>query len=105
MKFEIDRVKSGQKIKKLMKERQLTPQDLRRQMNLTCVQTVYRWTDGVNIPTLENFYALSRIFQVPMDELIIGKPDDYEEIQMDQQKERGKKYCERIRKSAKSENS
>ena len=36
------------------------------------MQSVYRWIDGVNMPTIDNLYALSALFQLPIDEIVRG---------------------------------
>ena len=36
------------------------------------MQSVYRWTDGVNMPTIDNLYALSELLQVPIDAIVRG---------------------------------
>ena len=41
-------------------------------MNLSCVQTVYHWLDGTSIPSIDNLYALSSLFKMPMDALVCG---------------------------------
>lgn len=92
MKAEIDREKTGERLRELMAERQVTPQDLKGYLQLNCVQTVYRWLDGINIPTLDNFFALSRMFDVSMDEMLIAKPDPFADVQKENQAERGKLY-------------
>ena len=51
---------------------QMTPADVRRYLDLNCVQTVYRWLNGVNVPNVDNLYALSELFQVGIDEMIVG---------------------------------
>ena len=43
----------------------------------TSVQSVNKWRHAHNIPDIDNMYALSRIFGIPLDELIV--PRDYEE--------------------------
>lgn len=36
-------------------------------------QTVYRWENGTSIPSMENLFAMTRLFKVSMDELIVGE--------------------------------
>lgn len=68
----IDKEKTGARIRVLMKEAQKTPADIQNYLGLSCVQTVYRWLDGTNIPSIDNFYALSQLFQVSVDDMIVG---------------------------------
>ena len=36
------------------------------------MQSVYRWLDGVSMPTVDNLYAISKMLQVPMDSIVCG---------------------------------
>ena len=68
----IDKEKTGKHLEKLMRKNGLTPKDICDYLSLSCVQTVYRWFEGINIPSIDNLYALSQLFQISMDELVIG---------------------------------
>lgn len=68
----IDMKKTGERIQFFMDLHQMTAADIRRYLDLNCVQTVYRWLNGVNVPNVDNLYALSQLFQVGIDELIVG---------------------------------
>lgn len=52
--------------------REITPKDVQEYLGLGCVQSVYRWLDGINMPTIDNLYALSELFQVPIDAIVRG---------------------------------
>lgn len=64
---------TGSRIKKLCKEAGLSPNRLKKELNLSCVQTVYKWFQGENLPSIENFYALSLLLNVSMEELLVFK--------------------------------
>ena len=66
----IDKKKLGSTLKRYMQDRGLTARDVQEYLGLACVQTVYRWTAGISIPTVDNLYALSRLMHVPIDALI-----------------------------------
>lgn len=71
----IDRMRAGQYLKILVQQSGISPRDIQQYLSLTCVQTVYRWMDGVNLPSLDNLYALSRLFGVTMDDMVTGNKD------------------------------
>lgn len=78
MEFPIIDIKAtGQRMKDLCREEGLSVSQIKRQLNLSCAQTVYKWFSGQNIPSIENFYALSLMLGVTMDELLVtkNKPD------------------------------
>lgn len=68
----IDNVKTGERIQKFMRLKNLTAKDIQKELNLTTVQAVYHWINGRCLPSLENLYALSALFDVPMDLLVVG---------------------------------
>lgn len=68
----IDKKRTAGRIRFFMRYQGLKPADIQAYLGLTCVQTVYRWLDGTNIPSVDNIYALSRLFGVRVDDLLAG---------------------------------
>ncbi len=68
----IDAYRTGQNIKRIMRLRGLTVQDIQTYLSLAVPQTVYRWFEGRNLPSVDNLYALSGLFCVPLDALVAG---------------------------------
>lgn len=68
----INKRETGINMRKIMDLRGITPKDVQEYLGLGCVQSVYRWIDGVNLPTIDNLYALSELFQVPIDAIVCG---------------------------------
>lgn len=52
--------------------RGLTVKDIQEYLELSTPQSIYHWFDGRNLPTLDNLYALSELFEVPLDLLVCG---------------------------------
>lgn len=63
---------TGVNLRRIMDTRGITAKDVQEYLGLGCVQSVYRWIDGVNMPTIDNLYALSELFQVSIDEIVRG---------------------------------
>lgn len=68
----INKIQTGKRIAFWMRIHALTPRDVQRYLSLSCVQTVYRWLDGSNIPSIDNLYALSWLFQVKISAILVG---------------------------------
>ena len=68
----IDKKKTGINLRRIMDERGFTVKDVQEYLGLGSVQSVYHWLNGLSIPTVDNLYALSYLFQVPVDDLICG---------------------------------
>lgn len=70
---EIDKCQLGQRLKDILKEKRITARDVQEYLSLSCVQTVYRWIEGVNIPCIDHLYALSILMDISIDYLVAGK--------------------------------
>lgn len=68
----INKRETGVNLRRIMDMRGVTPKDVQEYLGLGCVQSVYRWLDGINMPTIDNLYALSELLQVPIDALVCG---------------------------------
>ena len=68
----IDIKRTGQLIKKIMKEKGLKVEDIQKFLQLGSRQGIYHWFEGKSLPTLDNMYALSELFHMPIDSLLCG---------------------------------
>ena len=68
----IDKRATGINLRKLMDEREIAVKDVQKFLGLGCVQSVYRWLDGVSMPTIDHLYALSELLQVSIDAIVCG---------------------------------
>lgn len=68
----IDKKETGINLRRMLDARDISARDVQEYLNLGCVQSVYRWFDGISMPTIDNLYALSELLQVPIDELVQG---------------------------------
>ncbi len=68
----IDIKRTGQNIKWMMQMRGLTVKDIQEFLELGTPQSIYHWFDGRNMPTIDNLYALSELFHLPVDALLKG---------------------------------
>lgn len=67
----IDIIKTGQRIKQIMRAKGLTVRDLQDYLELATPQSIYHWFDGRNLPSIDNMYALSRLFGVRVDDMLV----------------------------------
>lgn len=68
----INKRETGINLRRIMDMRGVSAKDVQQYLELSCVQSVYRWLDGINMPTIDNLYALSELLQVPIDALVCG---------------------------------
>ena len=67
----IDMVKTGEKIENLRKARGFTVSELQECMGFNTPQSIYKWQKGKVVPTIDHLVALSSLFDVTIDEIII----------------------------------
>ena len=68
----IDPVLTGLRIKKLRKERNITIRQLQEYMGFTTDQAVCKWQRGESLPTVDNLYALSKLYGKSMEDILVG---------------------------------
>ena len=68
----IDKKKTGINLRLMMDKRGFTVKDIQQYLKLGSVQSVYHWLNGVSLPTVDNLYALSYLFRVPVDDMLCG---------------------------------
>lgn len=71
----IDKKLTGVNLRRIMDERCISAKQIQKYLGLGCVQSVYRWLEGTNMPTIDNLYALSELFNVPIDKIVRGNRD------------------------------
>ena len=69
----IDLRKTGQNIKHLREERSISVAALQEYLGLASQQAIYNWQRGTCLPSMDHLCALSHLFSVPMDDILILK--------------------------------
>ena len=54
----INKRETGVNLRRIMDMRGISPKDVQEYLGLGCVQSVYRWTDGVNMPSVSQMAQL-----------------------------------------------
>lgn len=67
----INMVATGMNITRLRKSAGLSVRDLADIFGFATPQAVYKWQNGVAMPTLDNLVVLAAIFNVTMDQIIV----------------------------------
>ena len=68
----LDIAGTGQNIKRIMQLKGFTVKDVQEFLELSTPQSIYHWFSGRNLPTIDNLYALSELFQMSVDALLQG---------------------------------
>ena len=67
----IDMVGTGKNIAKPRKQAGLTVRDLQKIFGFGTPQAIYKWQQGVAMPTLDNMVILSAVFGVSADDILV----------------------------------
>lgn len=68
----LDAKKTGARIKELRKAHHIKVEEVARFMGFESEQAVYKWQRGDSLPTVDNLYALSRLFETSVDDILRG---------------------------------
>ena len=93
----IDKKKTGIHLRQIMDDRGFTVKDIQKYLKLASVQSVYHWLNGLSMPTIDNLYALSALFQMPVDEMICGNRRELSRKLTYSKEERLRVYYEKLR--------
>lgn len=62
---------TGRNIIMLREQCGISVRQLQRMLGFTTPQAIYKWQHGASLPTVDNLVALSAIFAVPIDAILI----------------------------------
>ena len=66
---------TGKRIKKLRMDRQISVMDICEYMGFENPQAVYKWQRGETLPSVDNLFALSRLFDTTVDDILCEKEE------------------------------
>ena len=69
----IDLAATGARIRQLRLKNNLRVEDVSEYMGFESVQAVYKWQRGESLPTVDNLFALSRLFGTSMENILIER--------------------------------
>ena len=67
----IDMVRTGQNIGRLRKQAGLSVRDLQDIFGFATPQAIYKWQQGVALPTIDNLVVLAAVLQVRLDDILV----------------------------------
>ena len=66
----LDLQATGEQIRKLRIQNRISVADVCEYMGFENPQAVYKWQRGESLPTVDNLFALSRLFETPIDNIL-----------------------------------
>lgn len=67
----IDQIKTGIKLKIMLKEAGYDVKYIQEYLHLSCPQPIYRWFKGKVLPSVNHLCALSKLLNVHMENLLV----------------------------------
>ena len=67
----IDLKATGENILRLRKEHGYSVTDLQEFFGFTAPQAIYKWQNGQSLPSTDNLYALCKLLNTPMEEILV----------------------------------
>lgn len=74
----LDTSATGARIRELRKKNKLTVEQVRDFLGLESTQAIYKWQRGESMPTIDNLYALSTLFEISVDGILRGSREEDE---------------------------
>ena len=74
----VDMVKTGKRIRELMKLNNIRTRDIVEYMGFESEQSVYKWLRGDSLPKVDNLFALARLFGTPMEDILMEREGEDE---------------------------
>ena len=74
----VDMKKTGRRIRELMKLNNIRTKDIVEYMGFESEQSVYKWLRGDSLPKVDNLFALSRLFDTPMENILMERKGEDE---------------------------
>ena len=69
----LDLVRSGQRLYSVMFTNGYSVREVQDILHLSCPQSIYKWIHGTTLPSVDNLYMLSKLFNMHMEELLVEK--------------------------------
>jgi transcriptional regulator with XRE-family HTH domain len=69
----VDKIATGNKIKEIIKEKELRIVDIQDIFGFNTPQAIYKWMRGDILPSIDNLIILADIFDCKIDEIIVVK--------------------------------
>ncbi|WP_407400559.1 helix-turn-helix transcriptional regulator [Treponema sp.] len=69
----VDLKATGNQIKSLRLENGYTVREIQNVFGFEYPQAVYSWEQGKNVPTIDNLLVLARLFESPIEEIVVSR--------------------------------
>lgn len=76
----IDVRATGQNIDRLMKQRQISIRTMQTFFGFDSPRAIYKWLRGEHLPSVDHLFALGKLLQVPLQDILIEQEKDGQDV-------------------------
>ena len=77
---QIDVRATGQNIERLLTQRQISVRTLQTYFGFDTPRAIYKWLRGEHLPSVDHLFALSRLLQVPLQDILVELQQDDQDV-------------------------
>lgn len=67
----IDMKRTGENIKRIREEQRISVIEIQHFLGISNPQAIYQWQKGISLPSVDHLCALSHLFGIPMNDIIV----------------------------------
>lgn len=77
---QIDVRATGQNIDRLLTEKQISVRTLQTYFGFDTPRAIYKWLRGEHLPSVDHLFALSRLLQIPLQDILVELQRDDQDV-------------------------
>ena len=77
---QIDVRATGQNIDRLLTEKQISVRTLQTYFGFDTPRAIYKWLRGEHLPSVDHLFALSRLLQIPLQDILVELERDDQDV-------------------------
>ena len=77
---QIDVRATGQNIDRLLTEKQISVRTLQTYFGFDTPRAIYKWLHGEHLPSVDHLFALSRLLQIPLQDILVELQRDDQDV-------------------------
>lgn len=77
---QIDVRATGQNIEQLLKQRHISIRTLQTFFGFDSPRAIYKWLRGEHLPSVDHLYALGKLLNIPLQDILVGRSQDDRDV-------------------------
>ena len=81
--YELDMEATGKKLRELVESAGYSVRNLRDELETVSLQAIYKWYNGLSLPSVDHLYAISQITGVDIDDILVPYNNEVQRLLRD----------------------